>query len=175
MQICKNSIAEGHNEADNVALRSKMSEAEIWDLLGVLFALVPAEEQEKPNNTSDENEEFLDGSSLEYLIVMQRRAAFSKWLKDRTQGSVKHKLDALKDAHDKENERILLLLSCHDIKSAIQAAAASGNVRLSTLLATAGSSSVAAHNLTEQLRIWSDAGYMEHIDETTSQIYQLLS
>ena len=172
MKICKNYIAECQHEADKVSLRSKMSEAEIWDLLNVLFAFVPAEQQQE-RNMSDGSEELLDGTSLEYLVVMQRRAAFSKWLKDRTHVSVTHKLDSLKDTG--ENERILLLLSCHDIKSAIHTASSSGNVRLSTLLATAGSSSVAANNLTEQLRIWSDAGYMEHIDDTTSQIYQLLA
>ncbi len=150
---------------------AKIAQAEIWELVNVLFCLVPAEEDPLADDASDAS----DPGSLTSLAGMQRRAKFSAWLKSVACNDVQRQIDAIHGLPGKENEEVLVRLSGHDLSGAVVAASTGGNVRLSTLLATAGSSTEAVNSIMEQLRVWKEEGYVEHIDEKMMEIYELLA
>ena len=149
---------------------TRIAESEVWDLINVLFSLVPAEE----DPLADDDSDVSDQGNLMSLSDMQRRAAFSTWLKSRTYKSVQKQLNAKSGDNIGSARKILALLSCHDLASAALTAAASGNVRLSTLLATGGTMTSAVNSINEQQKVWSEEGYTSHIEEELSQIYDLL-
>ena len=150
---------------------AKTSQIEIWKLLHVLFSLVQAEEDPTADDASDAS----DPGSLISLAGMQRRANFSAWLKQSAQNGVRKQLEAISGLRGEENEEVLIRLSGHDLSGAVRAALAGGNVRLSTLIATAGSSTEAVNSIMEQIRVWKEEGYTEHIDDKMMEIYELLA
>jgi len=150
---------------------AKVCQAEIWELVNVLFSLVPAEEDPIADDASDAS----DQGNLISLASMERRAKFSSWLKNNTHDSMRNQLEEIKRHSGNINEEILSLLSGHDLSGAVMSASASGNVRLATLLATAGSSSEAVSCIVDQQRIWDEEGYAGHIDEQLLQVYDILS
>ena len=150
---------------------AKLAQAEIWGLVSVLFSLVPAEEDPIADDASDAS----DPGSLASLAGMQRRARFSAWLKSVGSDGVRRQIDAIGGLPGKGNEEVLVRLSGHDLAGAVMTASSCGNVRLSTLLATAGSSTEAVNSVIEQLRVWKEEGYVEHIDEKMMEIYELLA
>ncbi len=156
------------DSASATNVKSRVSESEVWDLVHILFSFVPADEDPLADDESDVS----DQGNLVSLSDMQRRAGFSTWLKYMTRTHAKRQIDEI--GNDCVNEKLLALLSCNDIASAVFAASASGNVRLSTLLATAGTTTSAVNSINEQQRIWSEEGYAKHIDDEISQIYDLL-
>ena len=71
--------------------------------------------------------------------------------------------------------QLLALLSGHQLAAAAALAAATGNVRLATLLAQAGTKAVGAAELAEQLRVWEESGCERHISAALRRVYQLLA
>ena len=161
--------SEGMEETDDML--AKTSQAEIWELVSVLFSLVEAEEDPIADHGSNASDE----GNLISLAGMQRRAEFSSWLKESTRDGVLRQIDAISGLPGKEYEEILMRLSSYDLSGAVMAAANSGNVRLSTLLATAGSSTDTVKNLVDQLRVWREEGFTEHMDEQLIEIYEVLA
>lgn len=150
---------------------AKIAQAEIWELVSVLFSLVPAEEDPIADDASDAS----DPGSLTALAGMQRGAKLSAWLKSVASDGIRRQIDAISGLPGKGNEEVLVRLSGHDLAGAVMAASSCGNVRLSTLLATAGSSTEAMGSIIEQLRVWKEEGYVEHIDQEMMEIYELLA
>lgn len=168
-EICQNYISQ--SELDNSSnIQSRSAESDIWDLVNVLFSLVAAEEDPLADDESD----FSDQGNLMSLSDMQRRAAFSTWLKHRTYDSAEKQIDGMKDDPSRDYEKILASLSCHDLPGAVLAASASGNPRLSTLIATAGTMTNVVNNVNDQQKIWREEGYSNYIDGELSKIYDLL-
>jgi hypothetical protein len=163
------SYIEQDDERDDTP--AKVAQAEIWELVSVLFSLVPAEEDPIADDASDAS----DPGTLTSLASMQRRAKFSAWLKSVARDGIQRQIDAIGSLPGKGNEEILVRLSGHDLSGAVMTASTSGNVRLATLLATAGSSTEAVNSVMEQLRVWKEEGYVEHIDEQMMEIYELLA
>jgi len=158
---------QGDEESDE----AKLSQAEIWELVNVLFSLVPAEEDPIADDASDAS----DDGNLMSLAGMQRRAKFSSWLKSGARDGVRRQLDAIRGLPGKDNEEVLMRLSGYDLAGAVKAAASAGNVRLSTLLATAGSSADAVQSIVDQLSVWKEEGYTDHIDGQLMQVYEVLA
>jgi nuclear pore complex protein Nup98-Nup96 len=70
---------------------------------------------------------------------------------------------------------LLALLSGHQLAAAAALAAASGNPRLATLLATAGARGAGRAELAEQLRVWEESGCERHIGRGMRRVYALLA
>lgn len=154
-------------------------QAAAWELIHALFSSLPAEEsaQEEDQTMTADGDAFPDGSGAPTmrLAAMQRRAELSRWLRDRSRAAVERAARAAPPGPEGTPARLLALLSGHQLAAAAAAAAVSGDVRLATLLATAGSSGAAKQQIAAQLAVWRDAGFEAHIDPTLRQVYQLLA
>lgn len=160
------------SDADSSSIVSTRTvESDVWDLVNVLFSLVPAEQD---SHLDDDDSDISDEGNLMSLADMQRRAALSTWLKQKTHANVTKQVDSIEGDPSKEYEKILTLLSGNDLAGAVLAASASGNVRLSTLISTAGTMTDAVNSINEQQRIWKEEGFSKHIDNVLSEIYELL-
>jgi hypothetical protein len=170
MEICQEILTASPEHAHKTLSLARKAEAEVWDLVNVLFSNVPADD----HNPIEEESDGSDVGSLQSLAMMQRRAAFSAWLQDRTRGSMKQQLTKIAGLSGKETERLLVLLSGHDLESAVMASVACGNVRLATLLASAGKLTPGVNSISEQNQVWKDAGYFDHFEKELLQVYEIL-
>jgi nuclear pore complex protein Nup98-Nup96 len=161
---------------DRTVLRHQ---AAAWELVHALFSSLPAEE-ESDDEVENDGDESLPKPDTSQLAAMQRRAELSKWLRERSRGVAERAAHAAAGTtaaagQDSSPDRVLALLSGHQLASATAAAATSGDVRLASLLATAGSSSAAREQLASQLNVWRDAGFEPHLNHSRRQVYQLLA
>lgn len=119
-------------------------------------------------------EEGLDPPAVKRLIEMQRRAEISSWL----QKQIERDTQCLSDRNFSSKssfQKILRLLFSHQIISATALAVSQGNVRLATLITTAGNSTAVKQLLDSQIAVWKDASFDEYIDKDLLQIYSLLA
>lgn len=104
----------------------------------------------------------------------------SHWLRDQARPQVKAEALASYQpgpaaASDSVAARLLALLSGHQLSAAAVLAACSGNVRLATLLAQAGTKGVGQAELAQQLQTWQETGCDRHISTGLRHVYQLLA
>ncbi|KAI3438757.1 hypothetical protein D9Q98_001175 [Chlorella vulgaris] len=117
---------------------------------------------------------------LDKLAAFKRRAHLSHWLRDQARPQVKAEALASYQpgpaaASDSVAARLLALLSGHQLSAAAVLAACSGNVRLATLLAQAGTKGVGQAELAQQLQTWQETGCDRHISTGLRHVYQLLA
>lgn len=158
---------------------------DIWALVEALFSELQEEEgatagQDDVSEYLDEkvDEEDNDGLSstsslqLDRLLSFKRRAVVSNWLEavvgDRA------RTDVIDNKGDVGNI-ILAFLTGHKIDAAAAAAASSGNIRLATLIAKAGSSSEGQLKLNAQLNVWTETGFDSTFDSAVWTVYELLA
>lgn len=189
-----------------------------WDLIHVLFSSLPAEEQAQEEragtdrlgdagamllgpehqNTGTDDTLAPAPAPLSRLALMQRRAALSRWLKDRSRGVTERTVLAYNDDSNNNNTegittinahrdgasdgmdddtaaRILALLSGYQLGAAAALAAAADDVRLSTLISSAGLRSAARDAIAAQLVVWEDAGFDQFIQNSLLQVYHVLA
>lgn len=106
----------------------------------------------------------------------------SHWLRDRARPHVEAALrrgaasaGGATTAADAVAAQLLALLSGHQLAAAAALAAATGNPRLASLLAQAGTKALGAAELAEQLRVWEESGCERHIAAGLRRVYQLLA
>ena len=170
METCQEILRSSPEQTSKTLPLARKAEAEVWDLVNVLFSNVPADDHIPIEDESDDS----DVGSLQSLAMMQRRAAFSVWLQDRTRGSIKQQLKQLDGLPGKETEKLLVLLSGHDLESAVITSVACGNVRLATLLASAGKLTPGVNSISEQHQVWKDAGYFDNMEKELLEVYEIL-
>lgn len=128
-----------------------------------------------------------DLPNTQALAAIQRRAELSRWLRDRSRSTAERAAHAVvtntttttfgssSSSSDSAPQRVLALLSGHQLAPAVAAAATTGDVRLATLVATAGATTAAREQVAAQLAVWKDAGFDAYVDPQRRQIYQLLA
>lgn len=106
----------------------------------------------------------------------------SHWLRDRARPHIEAALrrgaaaaGGATTAADATAVQLLALLSGHQLAAAAALAAATGNPRLASLLAQAGTKGLGAAELGEQLRVWEESGCERHIAAGLRRVYQLLA
>ncbi len=109
-------------------------------------------------------------------------ATCSHWLRGRARPHVEAALrrgaaaaGGATTAADAVAAQLLALLSGHQLAAAAALAAATGNPRLASLLAQAGTKALGAAELAEQLRVWEESGCERHIAAGLRRVYQLLA
>lgn len=112
--------------------------------------------------------------------AMCPRPACSHWLRDRAWPHVEAALRGSAavgstTSSDAVAAQLLALLSGHQLAAAAALAAATGNVRLATLLVQAGVKAVGQAEVGEQLRVWRESGCDRHIGAPVMRLYQLLA
>ena len=178
------------HRVDRTVLRHQ---AAAWELLHALFSSLPADEDysPSPSSTISDGDDGMgdEPTDTQALAALQRRAELSRWLRERSRSAAEHAATTANTAFgfgnntttnssnsrsDVTPQRVLALLSGHQLAPAAAAAAIDGDVRLATLLATAGSTTRSREQLTAQLAVWRDASFDSYIDPQRRQIYQLL-
>jgi nuclear pore complex protein Nup98-Nup96 len=171
-------------------------QASSWELLHALFSALPAEIEDEDAraeaagagamNADGDGDNDGDGDGdgaaegegeggapprLHALASLQRRAALSRWVRDRSRA----RAEADARAARAPPARLLALLSGHQLAAAAATAAAAGDVRLATLLAGAGASAAARGQVAAQLGVWREAGMEALVDPGLARVYQLLA
>ncbi|PRW58789.1 nuclear pore complex NUP98A isoform X1 isoform B [Chlorella sorokiniana] len=180
IELCTAAAAKAQG-AERTVLRHQAS---TWELLHVLFSAIEGEQAPGAAEGPAAMQEGEDGDELrlDRLAAFKRRAALSHWLRDRARPHVEAALRrgaaaaaGATTAADAVAAQLLALLSGHQLAAAAALAAATGNPRLASLLAQAGTKSVGAAELAEQLRVWEESGCEQHIAAGLRRVYQLLA
>jgi nuclear pore complex protein Nup98-Nup96 len=135
-------------------------EAELWRLARALFDDLPV-----LANEVVEGEIHVDADSL------VRKTAFSDWLTNNLAATIDREV-LNKDVGPRA---VFTLLSGNQVIRATNLAVDSGDLRLASLVAQAGSGQDFRHLLQQQLDTWAQQHVDDHIDVTYRKIYALLA
>jgi hypothetical protein len=163
--------------AERTVLRHQAS---TWELLHVLFSAIDGEQplHRAAGASGAAAMEAGEDVQLDRLAAFKRRAHLSHWLRDRARPHVETALrgsGGSGGASEAIAAQLLALLSGHQLAAAAALAAATGNPRLASLLAQAGTKAVGQAELAEQLAVWEESGCERHISEALRRVYQLLA
>ncbi|KAK9829955.1 hypothetical protein WJX72_008858 [[Myrmecia] bisecta] len=169
-----------------------------WELVHVLFAFIEGEEDgAMQRDDMDQDQEAQPGSErldadgeplpedgvededmtaelrirAHRLAVMKRRAALSRWLKERAWPEV----EAVVRQQGSPLGRVAQLMSGHQVAAAAGLAAAAGDVRMASLISQAGYRSDCRADVEAQLSLWEATGFLSHISGERKRIYHLLA
>lgn len=169
MQLCTQAATKSTSSMERVVLRYQ---AAAWELVHALFSSLPAERQEQLQLDEDDG---MGVDALYKLIAFERRAEISRWLADRSRHQAERALAAAPAWEAGTAARILALLAAHQVPAATAIAASSGNIRLATLLAGAGTT-IEGQKLVElQLTQWHEAGFDTHMEPGLHAVYTVLA
>ena len=162
--------------AERTVLRHQAS---TWELLHVLFSAIDGEQPlYRAGASGAAAMEDGEDVQLDRLAAFKRRAHMSHWLRDRARPHVETALRGSGGgggASEAIAAQLLALLSGHQLAAAAALAAATGNPRLASLLAQAGTKAVGQAELAEQLAVWDESGCERHISEALRRVYLLLA
>lgn len=151
----------------------------VWELIRILFYERKRGRQsdsEDANNDEDTMEDNKDDSlepELEALPLI-RRAQFSHWLQECVCHRVQEEVSSLSESN--YLNRIFLLLTGHQLDSAVELAVSKGDVRLACLLSQAGGSTLSRSDIAKQLDLWRINGMdFSFIEPERIRIYELLA
>ena len=179
-------------------------QATTWELLHVLFSAIDGEQPlyraagggadggggEGNGAPANGAAGMGDGEEVELdrLAAFKRRAHMSHWLRDRARPHVEATLrssggsngsdggsSSSMGASDAIAGQLLALLSGRQMAAAAALAAVTGNPRLASLLAQAGTKAVGQAELADQLAVWETKGYEPYISKAMRRVYQLLA
>ncbi|GAA6038823.1 hypothetical protein JCM8097_002913 [Rhodosporidiobolus ruineniae] len=159
---------------------SSSEEAQLFKLAHALFDEIPDLALPTPSTAASEDDlEALTPRYSATILALRRRAQLSQWLEDAVASEVETDLRALPASQLTASgaKRIFALLSGHQLERACAAAVSSGNLRLATLLAQAGSSATDpqfAADVYLQLAKWREYRADSLIDPELRRVYELL-